>query len=149
MGHTMGAACPCRRRRKPRSIAGSLRSPGRSGNAVRLSARSASSDSCREPERPQHPRAPEEDAAGIGGASEGLRGAGAQHGQPPLHSYLQGQSPTDPALRDNVKENYLTPIDHPIVVPLTGEVRSAPTWAWSFDEGDGPQDLDLPMRRGR
>src|SRR5271166_378187 len=34
---------------------------------------------------------------------------------------LQGRL-ADPCTRDNVKENYLTPIDHPVVVRLTGEV---------------------------
>src|SRR5215467_5072625 len=51
---------------------------------------------------------------------------------------LQGRV-ADPCLRDNVKENYLTPIDHPIVVRLTGEVPVGATCAWSFDDGDGPQ----------
>ena len=51
---------------------------------------------------------------------------------------LQGRV-ADPCLRDNVKENYLTPIDHPIVVRLTGEVPVGATCAWTFDDGDGPQ----------
>jgi hypothetical protein len=45
----------------------------------------------------------------------------------------------DPCTRDNVKENYLTPVDHPVVVRLTGEVPVGATCAWSFDDGDGPQ----------
>jgi len=51
---------------------------------------------------------------------------------------LQGRV-ADPCIRDNVKENYLTPVDHPIVVRLTGEVPVGATCAWSFDDGDGPQ----------
>jgi hypothetical protein len=46
---------------------------------------------------------------------------------------------SEPCSRDNVKESYLTPIDHPIVVRLTGPVPVGATCAWSFDDGDGPQ----------
>ncbi|MEN3287457.1 MAG: hypothetical protein V7634_1757, partial [Bradyrhizobium sp.] len=45
----------------------------------------------------------------------------------------------EPCTRDNVKESYLTPIDHPITVRLTGAVPVGATCAWSFDDGDGPQ----------
>ena len=45
----------------------------------------------------------------------------------------------EPCTRDNVKESYLTPSDHPISVRLTGEVPVGATCAWSFDDGDGPQ----------
>jgi len=69
---------------------------------------------------------------------------------------LQGKV-ADPCMRDNVKENYLTPIDHPIVVRLTGEVPVGATCAWSFDDGDGPQKstfdcaepVNLRVRYGR
>ena len=69
---------------------------------------------------------------------------------------LQGKV-ADPCTRDNVKENYLTPIDHPIVVRLTGEVPVGATCAWSFDDGDGPQKstfdcaepVNLRVRYGR
>jgi lysophospholipase L1-like esterase len=69
---------------------------------------------------------------------------------------LQGHV-ADPCTRDNVKENYLTPIDHPIVVRLTGEVPVGATCAWSFDDGDGPQKstfdcaepVNLRVRYGR
>jgi hypothetical protein len=44
-----------------------------------------------------------------------------------------------PCTRDNVKENYITPIDHPVTVRLTGAVPVGATCAWSFDDGDGPQ----------
>jgi hypothetical protein len=40
--------------------------------------------------------------------------------------------------RDNVKESYLTPADHAVVVQLTGAVPVGATCAWSFDDGDGP-----------
>jgi len=46
---------------------------------------------------------------------------------------------SEPCTRDNVKESYLTPIDHPIIVRLTGPVPVGATCAWSFDDGDGPQ----------
>ena len=46
---------------------------------------------------------------------------------------------SEPCTRDNVKESYLTPTDHAIVVRLTGAVPVGATCAWSFDDGDGPQ----------
>jgi lysophospholipase L1-like esterase len=46
---------------------------------------------------------------------------------------------SEPCTRDNVKESYLTPVDHPITVRLTGAVPVGATCAWSFDDGDGPQ----------
>jgi hypothetical protein len=46
---------------------------------------------------------------------------------------------SEPCTRDNVKESYLTPADHPIVVRLAGAVPVGATCAWSFDDGDGPQ----------
>src|SRR4051794_8501417 len=45
----------------------------------------------------------------------------------------------EPCTRDNVRESYLTPVDHPVVVRLTGPVPVGATCAWSFDDGDGPQ----------
>jgi lysophospholipase L1-like esterase len=45
----------------------------------------------------------------------------------------------EPCTRDNVKESYLTPVDHPVVVRLTGPVPVGATCAWTFDDGDGPQ----------
>src|SRR5258707_4780812 len=44
----------------------------------------------------------------------------------------------EPCTRDNVKESYLTPVDHPVAVRLTGAVPVGATCAWSFDDGDGP-----------
>src|SRR5436305_2770333 len=45
----------------------------------------------------------------------------------------------EPCTRDNVKESYLTPVDHPVQVRLTGPIPVGATCAWSFDDGDGPQ----------
>ena len=63
----------------------------------------------------------------------------------------------EPCTRDNVKESYLTPIDHPIVVRLNGPIPVGATCAWSFDDGDGPQTsafdcaepVNLRVRYGR
>lgn len=46
---------------------------------------------------------------------------------------------SEPCSRDNVKESYLTPIDHPVVLRLTGPVPVGATCAWTLDDGDGPQ----------
>jgi hypothetical protein len=46
---------------------------------------------------------------------------------------------SEPCTRDNVKESYLTPVDHPITVRLTGPIPVGATCAWSFDDGEGPQ----------
>jgi hypothetical protein len=65
---------------------------------------------------------------------------------------------SEPCSRDNVKESYLTPTDHPIVVRLTGAVPVGATCAWSFDDGDGPprqstldcaEPINLRVRYGR
>src|SRR5665213_713001 len=69
---------------------------------------------------------------------------------------LQGRV-SEPCTRDNVKESYLTPIDHPVTVRLSGEVPVGATCAWSFDDGDGPQastfdcaePINLRVRYGR
>jgi lysophospholipase L1-like esterase len=55
---------------------------------------------------------------------------------------LQGRI-TEPCTRDNVKENYLTPADHPVTVRLTGEVPVGATCAWSIDDGQGPRQTTL------
>jgi hypothetical protein len=63
----------------------------------------------------------------------------------------------EPCTRDNVKESYLTPIDHPVVVWLNGPIPVGATCAWSFDDGDGPQTsafdcaepVNLRVRYGR
>jgi len=64
----------------------------------------------------------------------------------------------EPCTRDNVKESYLTPVDHPVVVQLTGAVPVGATCAWSFDDGDGPprqqtfdcaEPVNLRVRYGR
>src|SRR5450432_4034959 len=45
---------------------------------------------------------------------------------------------SEPCTRDNVKESYLTPTEHPVTVRLTGAVPVGAICAWSFDDGDGP-----------
>lgn len=64
---------------------------------------------------------------------------------------------SEPCTRDNVKESYLTPVDHPVVTRLTGPVPVGATCAWTFDDGDGPQTstfdcaepVNLRVRYGR
>src|SRR6266404_2752124 len=46
---------------------------------------------------------------------------------------------SEPCTRDGVKESYLTPVDHPVTVRLTGAIPVGAICAWSFDDGDGPQ----------
>src|SRR4051812_10508572 len=45
---------------------------------------------------------------------------------------------SEPCNRDNVRESYLTPTEHPVTVRLTGAIPVGATCAWSFDDGDGP-----------
>ena len=45
---------------------------------------------------------------------------------------------SEPCTRDNVKESYLTPSDHPVTIRLTGQVPVGATCAWTLDGGDGP-----------
>src|SRR5215470_13737666 len=69
---------------------------------------------------------------------------------------MQGKV-SEPCTRDNVKESYLTPADHAVVVRLAGAVPVGATCAWSFDDGDGPQQstfdcaepVNLRVRYGR
>ncbi|MGA7807989.1 hypothetical protein [Bradyrhizobium sp.] len=65
---------------------------------------------------------------------------------------------SEPCTRDNVKESYLTPVDHPVTVRLAGAVPVGATCAWSFDDGDGPpqqstfdcaEPVNLRVRYGR
>jgi lysophospholipase L1-like esterase len=64
---------------------------------------------------------------------------------------------SEPCTRDNVKESYLTPVDHPVTVRLTGQVPVGATCAWSFDDGEAPQQstfdcaepVNLRARYGR
>jgi lysophospholipase L1-like esterase len=46
---------------------------------------------------------------------------------------------SEPCSRDGVKESYLTPVDHPVIVRLTGQIPVGATCAWSLDDGDGPR----------
>jgi lysophospholipase L1-like esterase len=43
---------------------------------------------------------------------------------------------SEPCTRDNVKESYLTPVDHPITMRLTGQIPVGATCAWSLDDGE-------------
>jgi len=45
---------------------------------------------------------------------------------------------SEPCTRDNVKESYLTPTDHPVTLKLTGAIPVGATCAWSVDDGEGP-----------
>lgn len=64
---------------------------------------------------------------------------------------------SEPCTRDNVKESYLTPVDHPVTVRLAGQVPVGATCAWTFEDGDGPQSstfdcaepVNLRVRYGR
>src|SRR5215212_3742174 len=64
---------------------------------------------------------------------------------------------SEPCNRDNFKESYLTPVDHPVTVRLAGAVPVGATCAWAFDDGDGPQQstfdcaepVSLRVRYGR
>ncbi|MGE0285695.1 MAG: hypothetical protein AB7I42_05845 [Bradyrhizobium sp.] len=64
---------------------------------------------------------------------------------------------SEPCTRDNVKESYLTPVDHPVTVRLAGLAPVGATCAWNFDDGDGPQSstydcaepINLRVRYGR
>ncbi len=50
----------------------------------------------------------------------------------------------EPCTRDGVKESYLTPVDHPVTVQLTGTVPVGAICAWSIDDGEGsPRQLTL------
>jgi hypothetical protein len=63
----------------------------------------------------------------------------------------------EPCTRDNVKESYLTPTEHAVVVRLVGAVPVGATCAWTFDDGDGPRQstfdcaepVNLRIRYGR
>jgi lysophospholipase L1-like esterase len=50
---------------------------------------------------------------------------------------------SEPCIRDKVRESYLAPVDHPVTVRLAGEVPVGATCAWSFDDGEGPQQSTL------
>ena len=60
--------------------------------------------------------------------------------------------------RDGVRENYLSPGDHPIGVTISGPVPQGAACVWSFDIGNGPsnqttapcdQEVRLRVRYGR
>jgi lysophospholipase L1-like esterase len=64
---------------------------------------------------------------------------------------------SEPCTRDGTKESYLTPVDHPVTLRLTGAVPVGATCAWSIDDGGGPQTstfdcaepINLRARYGR
>jgi lysophospholipase L1-like esterase len=45
---------------------------------------------------------------------------------------------SEPCSRENVRESYLTPAEHPLTVRLGGQIPVGATCAWTFDDGDGP-----------
>ncbi len=52
-------------------------------------------------------------------------------------------------LRDGEKENYLSPVDHPIIARAVGAVPQGALCAWTFDDGEGtPGQATTPLRRG-
>ncbi|MBN9040773.1 MAG: hypothetical protein BGP05_17250 [Rhizobiales bacterium 62-47] len=50
---------------------------------------------------------------------------------------------SEPCTRDNTKESYLTPVDHPVTVRLAGAIPVGATCAWTFDDGQGPRQSTL------
>ena len=64
---------------------------------------------------------------------------------------------SEPCSRDNIKESYLTPSEHPVTLRLTGPVPVGATCAWSLDDGEGPRQstfdcaepVDFRARYGR
>lgn len=50
---------------------------------------------------------------------------------------------SEPCTRDNVKESYLTPTEHPVTVRLTGAIPVGAICAWTFDDGEGPRQSTL------
>ena len=65
---------------------------------------------------------------------------------------------SEPCTRDNIKESYLTPTEHPVTVRLTGAVPVGAICAWSFDDGGGAprqstfdcaEPVNLRLRYGR
>ena len=46
---------------------------------------------------------------------------------------------SEPCTREGVKESYLTPVDHPVTVRLTGQIPVGATCAWSLDDGEAPR----------
>ncbi len=50
---------------------------------------------------------------------------------------------SEPCTRDTVKESYLTPVDHPVTLRLTGDVPVGAVCAWTLDDGDGPRQSNF------
>lgn len=50
----------------------------------------------------------------------------------------------EPCTRDKVNESYLTPVDHPVTVRLSGKVPVGAVCAWLFEDGEAnPRQLNL------
>jgi len=65
---------------------------------------------------------------------------------------------SNPCTRDGVKEDYLTPVDHPVTIRLMGEVPVGSICAWSFADNEGPpiqttldcsEPINFRVRSGR
>jgi len=50
---------------------------------------------------------------------------------------------TEPCVRDNVKESYLTPADHAVTLRLTGTIPVGAVCAWTISDGDPPRRSTL------
>jgi lysophospholipase L1-like esterase len=50
---------------------------------------------------------------------------------------------TEPCVRDNVKESYLTPVDHAVTLRLAGAVPVGAVCAWTISDGDPPRRSTL------
>jgi lysophospholipase L1-like esterase len=50
---------------------------------------------------------------------------------------------TEPCVRDNVKESYLTPADHAVTLRLAGDVPVGAVCAWTISDGDPPRRSTL------
>lgn len=50
---------------------------------------------------------------------------------------------TEPCVRDNVKESYLTPADHAVTLRLAGTIPVGAVCAWTVSDGDPPRHSTL------
>ena len=64
---------------------------------------------------------------------------------------------TDTCIRDGVRESYLTPTDHRVVVRASGQIAAGASCAWTFDNGEAAaqavtsdcrEDVNLRARTG-
>lgn len=54
----------------------------------------------------------------------------------------------EPCQRDGMNESYLAPVDHPVIVRLTGPVDPAATCAWTFNDGDTSTETRIDCAQG-